>query len=375
MNFDFISPHRVLVQQGASQQLPQLMAGLSAQRVLIITDAGIEQLGLLDDVKAQFTKSTVAYTVFNQVSADPSDQVVQEALAAAQQCSADGIIGFGGGSPMDVAKLVAKLHHPHNTQQLSDLYGIGMAQGPRLPLVLVPTTAGTGSEATPISIITTGATTKSGVVAPQLLPDIALLDATLTVGLPPAVTAATGIDAMVHAIEAYTSKHKKNPLSDMLAREALSLMAKHIRTATHQGHNIKAREQMLLGAHLAGQAFTNAPVAAVHALAYPLGGHFGVPHGLSNSLVLPEVVRFNMPAAQNLYAELAPLVSSEPQLDMALTHLIQELELPMQLRDVGVTEKDIDKLAEDAMLQQRLLVNNPREVNLSDARAIYQKVL
>src|SRR5699024_5057785 len=158
---------------------------------------------------------------------------------------------------MDVAKLVAKLHHPHNTQQLSDLYGIGMAQGPRLPLVLVPTTAGTGSEATPISIITTGATTKSGVVSPQLLPDIALLDATLTVGLPPAVTAATGIDAMVHAIEAYTSKHKKNPLSDMLAREALSLMAKHIRTATHQGHNLKAREQMLLGAHLAGQAFTN----------------------------------------------------------------------------------------------------------------------
>lgn len=375
MNFDFISPHRVIVKTGANEQLPQLMAELEAHSVLIVTDAGIEQLGLLDEVKAQFNKSAVAYTIFNQVSADPSDQVVQAAVAAAQQCKADGIIGFGGGSPMDVAKLVAKLHHPHNTQQLEALYGIGMAQGPRLPLVLVPTTAGTGSEATPISIITTGATTKSGVVSPQLLPDIALLDATLTVGLPPAVTAATGIDAMVHAIEAYTSKHKKNPLSDMLAREALSLMAKHIRTATHQGHNLKAREQMLLGAHLAGQAFANAPVAAVHALAYPLGGHFGVPHGLSNSLVLPEVVRFNMPAAQGLYQELAPLMSSEPQLDKALTQLIQELELPMQLRDVGVTENDLDTLAEDAMQQQRLLVNNPRHVSLSDARAIYQKVL
>lgn len=375
MNLDFIAPHRVLMQQGGSVQLPQLVAELGAKRVLIVTDSGIERLGLLDEVKAKFQQSAVAMSVFNQVGADPSDTMVEQALAAARACDADSIIGFGGGSPMDVAKLVAKLHHPENTQALKDLYGIGMATGPRLPLILVPTTAGTGSEATPISIITTGATTKSGVVSPQLLPDIALLDASLTLGLPPAVTAATGVDAMVHAIEAYTSKHKKNPLSDMLAREALSRMAKHIRTATHQGHNIAAREQMLLGAHLAGQAFTNAPVAAVHALAYPLGGHFGVPHGLSNSLVLPEVVRFNMPSAVDLYKELALLISTEPRLDIALSQLIDDLALPTLLRDVGVTENDLDLLAQDAMLQQRLLVNNPRDVSLNDARAIYEKVL
>src|SRR5699024_3524032 len=249
-----------------------------------------------------------------------------------------------------------------------------MVLGSSLPLILVPTTAGTGSEATPISIITTGATTKSGVVAPQLLPDMAVLDATLTAGLPAAVTAATGVDAMVHAIEAYTSRHKKNLLSDSLAREALSIMSRHIRTATHQGHDLVAREQMLFGAHLAGQAFTNAPVAAVHALAYPLGGHFGVPHGLSNALVLPEVVRFNKPSAQHWYAELAPLISSEPELDIALSRLIDDLELPTTLREVGVSENDLALLASDAMLQQRLLVNNPRTVTEADALTIYQQV-
>lgn len=374
MNIDFLAPHRVLMQQGASQQLPALITTLNARSVLLVSDPGLEQLGMLDDVKASFSKAGVALTCFTAVTADPSDEVVLAAVAQAQACAADAIIGFGGGSPMDVAKLVAKLQHPTNTQALKDLYGIGQAQGERLPLILVPTTAGTGSEATPIAIITTGATTKSGVVAPQLLPDIALLDATLTVGLPPAVTAATGVDAMVHAIEAYTSKMKKNPMSDLLAREALRVMAANIRTATHEGSNLNAREQMLFGAHLAGQAFTNAPVAAVHALAYPLGGHFGVPHGLSNSLVLPEVVRFNKPSAQHWYAELAPLISSEPELDIALSRLIDDLELPTTLREVGVSENDLALLASDAMLQQRLLVNNPRTVTEADALTIYQQV-
>src|SRR5699024_832844 len=174
--------------------------------------------------------------------------------------------------------------------------------------------------------------------------------------------------------EAYTSKMIKNPMSDLLAREALRVMAANIRTATHEGSNLNAREQMLFGAHLAGQAFTNAPVAAVHALAYPLGGHFGVPHGLSNSLVLPEVVRFNKPSAQHWYAELAPLISREPELDIALSRLIDDLELPTTLREVGVSENDLALRASDAMLQQRLLVNNPRTVTEADALTIYQQV-
>ena len=188
-----------------------------------------------------------------------------------------------------------------------------MAKGQRLPLLLAPTTAGTGSEVTPIAIVTTPTTEKKGVVSPRLLPDWAILDPELTLGLPPPVTAATGIDAMVHAIEAYTSRHKKNPISDQFARQALALLSANIREVCTNGANLEARGNMLLGSMLAGMAFANAPVAAVHALAYPIGAIFHVPHGLSNALVLMGVLRFNLPEAQTLYAELAPILDPQTQ--------------------------------------------------------------
>jgi alcohol dehydrogenase len=264
------------------------------------------------------------------------------------------------------------------------MVGIGKVAGKRLPLVQVPTTAGTGSEVTNIAIVTTGSTTKAGIVAPQLYADLAVLDAALTVGLPPAVTAATGIDAMVHAIEAYTSRHKKNPLSDGLAREALSLLSRNLLRACEHGDDLDARQAMLLGACLAGQAFSNAPVAAVHALAYPIGGHFHVPHGLSNALVLPHVLRFNLPAATGLYAELAGVVvphasGSEAARAEALIVATQQIAkmtgIETRLRQVGIAEADLDRLADDAMLQTRLLGNNPRELTRTDARAIYAAAL
>jgi alcohol dehydrogenase len=267
-------------------------------------------------------------------------------------------------------------------QALAQLYGVGNITGRRLPLVLVPTTAGTGSEVTPVAVITTGETTKAGVSSPVLLPDVAVLDADLTLGLPPAITAMTGVDAMVHAIEAYTSRHQKNPISDNLARHALTLLARNIRTAVRDGRNREARENMLLGACLAGQAFANAPVAAVHALAYPLGGHYHIPHGLSNSLVLPTVLEFNAPSASELYAELAEIVVGAPiaggaeaktsALVGALRQLIDDVSLPATLEAAGVDEGNLERLAEDAMLQQRLLVNNPRDVDYEDALGIYR---
>lgn len=214
-------------------------------------------------------------------------------------------------------------------------------------------------------------------VTPYLLPDIALLDAELTLSLPPAITAATGIDAMVHAIEAYTSAHKKNPYSDMLALKALELMRGHIEAAASDQASIEDREAMLFGACLAGQAFANAPVAAVHALAYPLGGHYHIPHGLSNSLVLPAVLRFNLPASEAAYDELATVICRRQDAraeDMIreIENLIQALPLSKRLREENVPESDLPMLAKDAMLQQRLLVNNPREVSEADALAIYQ---
>lgn len=381
--FSFATTAQLICEPGSSRRLASICKERGARSVLVVTDPGITRFGLLDEVLPGFENEGLPVAVYDQVVADPPENIVLAAVEQAKSSGADLVIGFGGGSSMDVAKLVALLAHPQCSQSLEDIYGVGNARGQRLPLIQVPTTAGTGSEVTQIAIITTGETTKMGVVSPLLLPDLALLDADLTLGLPPAVTAATGIDAMVHAIEAYTSALKKNPLSDLLAREALRLLSANLHEAVHNGGNREARQAMLLGACLAGQAFANAPVAAVHALAYPLGGNFHIPHGLSNALVLPHVLRFNVSAATTHYGELAPIVlgdrlrSENPatfagQLIEELGELSGRMGLPTRLRDAGVPEDMLPQLAKEAMLQQRLLVNNPRELTEADALAIYQ---
>lgn len=381
--FIFQTAKSIVSEPGVTGRMAEILSGLEVTRALIVTDAGIRKVGLLDAALASLADAGIAVAIYDAVEADPPDRNIQDAVAAGVAHDADGVIGFGGGSSMDVAKLVAFLLN--SEQQLGDIYGIGFCKGGRLPLVQVPTTAGTGSEVTPIAIVTTGENEKKGVVSPQLLPDIALLDADLTVGLPRHVTAATGVDAMVHAIEAYTSQHKKNPMSDALAREALARLAGAIRTACFEPTNREARADMLLGAMLAGMAFTNAPVAAVHALAYPIGGHFHVPHGLSNSLVMPHVMRFNKPAAAGLYAEIAPIIfpgiagdSDEAVTDRlieGIETLIAEVELKNRLSQVGISHNHVPMLAEDAMKQTRLLVNNPRDVTYDDAVAIYEAAL
>jgi alcohol dehydrogenase len=382
--FSFSTVSSIVSEPGASLRLGQLIAERFAglKRVLIVTDPGFLRTGLIEPSRASLEAQGMQVTVYADVVADPPEAVVQAAADFARQQGTELVIGFGGGSSMDVAKLVAVL--AGSAQPLAEMYGIGKVSGNRLPLVQVPTTAGTGSEVTNIAIVTTGETTKMGVVAPQLYADLALLDANLTMGLPPVVTAATGIDAMVHAIEAYTSRHKKNPLSDMLARQALSLLSNNIVKACENGRDLAARQAMLLGACLAGQAFSNAPVAAVHALAYPIGGIFHVAHGLSNSLVLPHVLRFNLPAASSHYAELAGIVvphasGSEEARAQALIVAMQQIAkitgVETTLQQVGITEHDLDRLADDAMLQTRLLGNNPRELTREDARAIYAAAL
>ncbi|MDD2056820.1 iron-containing alcohol dehydrogenase [Pseudomonas sp. GD03860] len=382
-SFSFATTAQILCEAGGASRLASLCRERGARSVLIVTDPGIVRLGLLEPLLPGFAGQGLMVQVFDQVRADPPQACVLEVVQQARSMQAELIVGFGGGSSMDVAKLVALLAHPECQQPIEALYGVDQARGRRLPLIQVPTTAGTGSEVTPIAIVTTGEHTKMGVVSPLLLPDLALLDADLTLGLPPAVTAATGIDAMVHAIEAFTSKLKRNPLSSLLAREALRLLCGNLHQAVHDGTNREARQAMLLGACLAGQAFANAPVAAVHALAYPLGGHFHIPHGLSNALVLPHVLRFNAEAAAPLYAELAPLLLGErlrPGNAHSLTgQFVDELAalgprcgLPSRLRDAGVPQDCLEQLACDAMQQQRLLVNNPREVSQADALAIYR---
>ena len=353
------------------------------ERILFITDKGLVSLGLIDPTINELRKMSLV-EIFDNVEADPSQKTLLKAIDIGKKIKATGVIGFGGGSSMDVAKLAALIIG--SNENLEEAWGVGNAKGPRLPLVLIPTTAGTGSEVTPVSIITVGEEEKKGVSSVLILPDLAVLDPNLTLGLPPGTTAATGIDAMVHAIEGYTSSNKNNNLiSKMLAIEALKLLGSSIETAVFDGSNIEARGNMLIGAMLAGKTFANSPVAAVHALAYPIGGTFHISHGLSNSLVLPYVLRFNSAnlKASKDYAELAPYVFPELDINQGsqavcsefinnLESLSKKLGLPQRLREVDIPKDSCKKMAKDAMKQSRLLVNNPREVTEKDALNIYQ---
>jgi alcohol dehydrogenase len=371
----------LIVEFGAARRLGALLRAQfpALERLCVVTDGFLHKSGLLDPALADLAAHGWNATVIDDVIADPPEHVVLEATARARSAGAEIVLGLGGGSSMDVAKLIAALA-PQQQQQLSEMYGVNKVTVQRLPLVQMPTTAGTGSEVTAVSIVTVGEASKMGVVAPQLIADLAILDAELTLGLPVAATAATGIDAMVHAIEAYTSAHLKNPVSDMLAIKALELLSRNLLPACEDGNNREAREAMLLGATFAGQAFANSPVAAVHALAYPIGGIYHVPHGLSNALVLPHVLRFNADSAAHLYAELADVVvpgatgSAEDKtqaLIEKLEQMIAETAIPARLRDVGIEREGLGRMASDAMLQTRLLVNNPRPVSEADALAIY----
>jgi len=377
--FTFQAPSNILFEAGAARKIAGLVAQFGASRVLLVTDKGVRGAGLTRDAEAAMLAAKISVRVFDEVVADPPSHVIESAVALCQDGNIELVLSIGGGSALDTAKLVAYL--AKSRDRLDDIYGVGLAKGPRLPLILAPTTAGTGSEVTPIAIVTTPTTEKKGVVSPCLIPDWAVLDPELTLGLPSHVTAATGIDAMVHAIEAYTSKVKKNPMSDQLARQGLGLLAGNIRRVCRDGRDLEARSQMLLGSMLAGMAFANAPVAAVHALAYPIGAIFHVPHGLSNALVLPHVLEFNLPAAEALYAELAEIVKpgvravSQPDRARAfideMISIGRDCAVPPSLSAVGIRRDDLKRLSEDAMKQTRLLVNNPRPLTLDDAYAIY----
>ena len=343
---------------------------------LFVTDREVVALGLTDACRAALGE----VVLFDAVEADPSRETLLAAVEAGRAAGVSCVVGFGGGSPMDIAKLAAYLLG--SGDDLDTIWGVGLATGRKLPLALVPTTAGTGSEATPVAIITCDGGEKRGVVSPALIADWAALDASLTIGMPRGLTAATGIDAIVHAIEAYTSAKAKNPISDLYAVEALRLLAANLLTACTDPTNLAARSAMLLGAHLAGLAFANAPVAGVHALAYPLGGIHHLPHGLSNALMLRHVLQHNQEAAREEYAALAQVldpscVGQGSQAQSAL--LIDRLDalvtasgLAPRLRDHGIAQADIPLLAREAMKQQRLLVNNPCLIDEADARRLYE---
>ena len=362
--------------------LPEEIRLLGGKKVFIFTDEGIVKAGICDQVLQLLKGKVESVAVFGTVPPEPPLETIDECLKLAREAECDLIIGLGGGSAMDVAKVVSVLLT--NEKTLAQMIGVNLVDTRGIPKILIPTSAGTGSEVTPIVILTDQAENlKKGVVSDFLFPETAILDPELTVSLPPGATAASGMDALIHAVEAYTSVNA-TPMTDYLAVRAIELVASNLRSAWANGNNLEARMNMLEGSLLAGQAFANAGVTAVHAFAYPLGGEFHVAHGVANTVMLCAVLRFNMIANLKKFAALGrllcPDVSSKDCKVLAesgirfLEELIVDLQLPRTLQELNVPQDAIPRMAEGVMKVTRLLANNPRKITLDDAKNIYQVV-
>jgi alcohol dehydrogenase len=379
----FSTTPRIVMGPGSVKTIGAEVKAKGAKRVLLVTDKGVIGAGLLKSIEESFKAAKIKYTIFDKVEPDPRYEIVADCVKMAESARAQMLVGIGGGSPMDITKTAAVMLT--NKGPIGAYFGINLIPKPGLPTILIPTTAGTGSEVTPIAILSDeGEKLKKGIVSPYLFPAIGILDPELTVGLPPQVTAATGMDALIHAIEAYTSINAST-LTDMYCIKAIELIYKNIRIAFAKGDNMDARTAMMEGALLAGIAFANAGVTAVHAFAYPIGAEFHIPHGIANTLMLPHVIRFNVLGNLEKFAQLAkPFGLSTEGLDnlaivdkvvAAIDRLADDIRVPRHLADFGVKEKDIPMLADGVMKVTRLLANNPRTLTLDDAKRIYKAAL
>lgn len=381
----YTNGHIVSEADSMRQKLGDLAKQYDATSAIIITDTGISDLGYVDIAQESLEQAGINVVIFDRVVADPPIEVVEEAieLARANQCNM--VIGLGGGSPIDTAKIVAL--YPNDFQSVNELLEADISAFKKMPLFAIPTTAGTGAEATFVSVITAKDGSKKAIYTPKILPDVAILDATLTLKLPRHITAATALDAMVHCIEAYTSRTKKNPISDALAVKGLQMLWSNFYTVLHHGDDIDARADMLLGSTLAGIAFVNASVAAVHGLSYPLSINFHVPHGHANALVMCSVFTFNLPVAAPLYAELARAVmpiDTSGMTDIEAAHqFINQLKdflktsgLKYRLNELDITAQDISALADMVInTYARLIETNPMDMSLEEVKMIYQEIL
>ncbi|OQC28240.1 MAG: 1,3-propanediol dehydrogenase [Deltaproteobacteria bacterium ADurb.Bin072] len=379
----FSTTPRIIMGPGSVKTIGAEVKTLGISRVLIVTDKGVIAAGLMKPIEESLKASKVKYAVFDKVEPDPRYEIVADCVETARQSKAQMLIGLGGGSPMDITKVSAVMLT--NKGPIGSYFGIGLIPKPGLPTILIPTTAGTGSEVTPIAILSDeGEKLKKGIVSPYLYPAMGVLDPELTTGLPPHVTAATGMDALIHAIEAYTSINAST-ITDMYCIKAIELISKNLRTAFAKGDNIEARTAMMEAALLAGIGFANAGVTAVHAFAYPIGAEFHIPHGVANTLMLPHVIRFNVLGNLEKFAQLAkPFGLPVEGLDnlaivdrviATIDRLADDIRVPRHLADFGVKEKDIPMLAEGVMKVTRLLANNPRTLTLDDAKRIYKAAL
>lgn len=371
-------PKRLIFGAGSSREAPTEFIRQGWKRLFVITSPQVAgmQVALFDGWRA----SGLVVEVCSAVDREPEIALFEQVLDTARAFRPDVVLGVGGGSPLDVSKLVAALYGPG--QRVREVFGIGLLAGRALPLVCVATTAGTGADVSPNAILLDEAERlKKGVVSPHLVPDLAICDPELTYSMPPAVTAATGIDALVHCMEAYANKHA-HPIVDVYALEGVRRIGRSIEAAVRDGTDQAARADVMLGALYGGLCLGPVNTAAVHALSYPLGGEYRIPHGVANSLLMPAVFRFNLPAMPERYADIALALGCVSQGSAAataeaglsrLTEMSRTCGIPQRLRDVGVPEADLQRLSHEAMKVTRLLKNNPREVTAADAERIYRE--
>lgn len=378
--FSFTGAKKIIFGSGSFDTLADHIRELKAARPLVVLDRNLSKTGLKDRISEILGKNGFKSILFDkQVEAEPRLEVADEGAKAVRKGKCDIVVGIGGGSAMDAAKAIAVL--ATNEGKAENYLGLNKVPGPGLPTIMVPTTAGTGSEVTFTAVfVRQNLKKKEGMNSPYLYPDLALLDPALTLTLPPVSTASTGIDALCHAIESFTSINA-SPMSEMFSLDAIQLISSNLRTCVHDSGNLEAREKMLLGSLYAGLGLANAGVGAVHSLSYPLGGKYGVSHGLANTVMLPHVMYFNLPGALEKFAVIAeamgenvedvPLRESAYFAVEAVQSLIEDCGIYTTLEDLNIPEEDFPEIAKVAMTVIRPLENNPRKVTIEDAIDIY----
>lgn len=381
--FKFQGARKILFGDGAVNQVADEIRALGGTKVLLVQDQALERAGVAQQVVAPLQTHGISYVVYDQVTPEPEPSLADQGAALAREEGCDLVVGVGGGSSLDVAKAVAML--AKNTGTAEEYIGLETVPSPGLPSIMIPTTAGTGSEVTFTAVFTMREKkAKGGINSRFMYPDLALLDPKLTLSLPPNITATTGMDALTHAIEAFTSL-QANPMSDMVARNAMVLIGANLKRAVEHGDDIRARHDMLLGSLTAGLALASAGVGACHALAYPLGAFFDVPHGLANAVLLPYVMDYNRSSSEAKYAEVAWRMGEEVERHSsgfaaekgveAVRRLSRNIGIPRNLTDLDIPESAVGEMAEMAMTVARPIANNPRKMTKEAAIGIYQAAL
>ena len=374
-----LQPQKIVFGTGCIQTLVNDYQKLGLKKLFVLTAPPIRPL--IDDALGELTAAGIAIETYQDIVAEPTVNDFKRILDVARTFGADSVLGIGGGSVLDVTKLVAAFIN--SDQQVEDCFGTGFIQKKGLWFACLPTTAGTGSEVSPNAILLDERDhLKKGIVSPYLIADAAYVDPKLTWTVPAKVTADTGMDALTHCIEAYTNKFA-HPAVDIYALQGIRLIAAHLERAVKDGKDVEAREAMALGSLYGGLCLGPVNTAAVHALSYPLGGEFHIPHGLSNAILLPSVMKFNMPACLERYAQvsvafgLAEGKNAEETAQRGVDFIYQLADavgIPKKLTDLGIPQTAVDGMAKAAMEVQRLLKNNPREVTEQDARNIYNSL-